>query len=100
MKSAYELAMERLQKSTPSVTLTDEQKAQLAEIDSQFKAKIAERELFLKGEIAKSQASGRFDELEGLQRQLATDVRRLQDDCESKKEKLRKSFAVPDDAGR
>ena len=92
MKSAYELAMERLQKGAPSVSLTDEQKSQLAEIDSTFKAKIAEREVFLKGEIAKAQASGSLDEVEALQKQLALEVRRLQDDCESKKEKLRAGF--------
>lgn len=93
MKSAYELAMERLQKGSPSIALSDEQKAQLAEIDSQFKAKIAERELFLKGEIAKARASGELGEAETLEKQLATDLQRLRDDCEAKKEKLRKSFA-------
>jgi hypothetical protein len=93
MKSAYELAMERLQKTQPSVALTDEQKKQLAEIDSQFKAKIAERELFLKGEIQKAQASGKFDELESLEKQLVSDIRRLNEDCEARKEKLRASFA-------
>jgi hypothetical protein len=34
MKSAYELAMERLQKTSPSLSLTEEQKKELAEIDS------------------------------------------------------------------
>jgi RPA family protein len=33
MKSAYELAMERLEKKAPSLALTDEQKQQIAEID-------------------------------------------------------------------
>jgi hypothetical protein len=32
MKSAYELAMERLQKATPSVVLSDEQKKQIADL--------------------------------------------------------------------
>ena len=41
-------------KSAPSVQLTDAQKAQLAEIDSTYKARIAEKELFLKGKIARS----------------------------------------------
>ena len=54
MKSAYELAMERLEKKTPSLALTKEQKTQIADIDSTFKARIAERELFLKAEIAKA----------------------------------------------
>ena len=63
MKSAYELAMERLAKGQPVVTLTDDQKNQLAEIDSQFKARIAEKELFLKGEIAKAKTAGKFEEI-------------------------------------
>jgi hypothetical protein len=93
MKSAYELAMEKLAKNQPVVTLTDDQKKQLAEIDSQFKARIAEKELFLKGEIAKAQSSGKFEEIESLQKQLTVEIRRLQEDCETKKEKLRASFA-------
>ena len=48
MKSAYELAMERLQKGAPSISLTDDQKKELAEVDSTFKAKIAEKELLLR----------------------------------------------------
>jgi hypothetical protein len=93
MKSAYELAMERLQKSAPTISLTNEQKAQIAEIDSTFKARIAEKELFLKDEIRKAEMGGKFEEVDSLQRQLTNDVRRLQEDCEGKKEKLRKSFA-------
>lgn len=93
MKSAYELAMERLQKSAPTVALSDEQKTQLADIESQFKAKIAERELFLTGEIAKARASGELGEAETLEKQLATDLQRLREDCEAKKEKLRAGFA-------
>jgi hypothetical protein len=93
MKSAYELAMERLAKEQPIVTLTDDQKKQLAEIDSQFKARIAEKELFLKGEIAKAQSSGKSDEIESLQKQLTSEIKRFQEDCEEKKAKLRASFA-------
>jgi hypothetical protein len=92
VKSAYELAMERLQKEIASVVLTPEQKAQIAEIDSTFKARIAEKELFLKGEIAKAQSAGSLEEAESLQKQLTSEIRRLQEDCEAKKEKLRSSF--------
>ena len=94
MKSAYELAMERLQKGAPSVTLTAEQKAQLAEIDSSFNAKIAERKIFLTDQIRKATAGGKFDEVESLEKQLTTDLRRLQEDCEHKKEKLRATFGA------
>jgi len=89
MKSAYELAMERLQKQSPDVKLTDEQKREIAEIDSMVRAKIAERELFLKDQIAKEMAAGKFDEIAQLEKQLTTDIRRLNEDSEAKKEKVR-----------
>ena len=92
MKSAYELAMERLAKSQPIVKLTDEQKKELAEVDSTFKARTAEKELFLKGEIQKARSTGKFEEAESLEKQLASEIKRLQEDCETKKEKLRASF--------
>jgi hypothetical protein len=95
MKSAYELAMERLQKDSPSVTLTAEQKAELAEIDSSCNAKIAERKLFLTDQIRKAEAAGKFEEVESIQNQLTSDVRRLQQDCQNKKEKLRASWVRP-----
>jgi hypothetical protein len=94
MKSAYELAMERLEKKAPSMALTDEQKAQIAEIESAFKARMAERELFLKGEITKAVTAGNSEEAETLQKQLSIDLRRLQEDAEAKKEKLRTSFSA------
>ena len=94
MKSAYELAMERLQKDAPTVALTDEQKAQIGEVDSTFKARIAERELFLKGEIAKAQQTGNVEELDSLQKQLVQEIRRLQEDSEAKKAKLRAAFGA------
>jgi hypothetical protein len=92
MKSAYELAMERLAKDKPVVTLTDDQKKQLAEVDSTFKARMAEKELFLKDQISKAQAAGKFEDAESLEKQFAAEIQRLQQDCEAKKEKLRASF--------
>jgi hypothetical protein len=92
MKSAYELAMERLQKASPSLSLTEEQKKELAEIDSKYRAKIAEKELFLKGQIRKAQTEGKVDEIDSLEKQLAADVRQLQEKCEAAKEKLRADF--------
>ena len=92
MKSAYELAMERLQKASPSLSLTEEQKKALAEIDSKYRAKIAEKELFLRDQIRKAQAEGKPDEVDSLEKQLASEIRRLQENCETAKEKLRATF--------
>ena len=92
MKSAYELAMERLQKTAPSLSLTDEQKKELAETDSKYQAEIAEKELFLKDQIRKAQTEGKADDIDSLQKQLVSEIRRLQEECEAKKEKLRAGF--------
>ena len=45
MKSAYELAMERLEKESPTHKLSEQQKNEIAEIDSVTRSKIAEREV-------------------------------------------------------
>ena len=89
MKSAYELAMERLEKEAPTVTLTSEQKAEIAEIESIARAKIAEKELFIKDQIAKAVAAGDFESVQQLDRQLGVEVRNLQADAEEKKERVR-----------
>jgi hypothetical protein len=89
MKSAYELAMERLQKGAPVAPLTDAQRAEIAEIDSSYKAKIAEKELLLKDQIKKEIQAGHLNEVEPLQQQLAAERRRLQEECEARKEKVR-----------
>ena len=93
MKSAYELAIERLQKASPSLSLSEEQKKELAEIDSKYRAKLAEKELFLKDQIRKAQIEGKVDDVASLEKQLASEIGRLQQECEAKKEKLRLSFA-------
>lgn len=89
MKSAYELAMERLNKTSPTVKLSDKQKAELAEIDSRYAAKIAERELFLKDEMRKAAQKPDYEALEQLEKQLVNDRRNLEAEKEEKKQKVR-----------
>ena len=89
MKSSFELAMERLEKHSPTARLTETQKTEIAEIDSTCKARIAEREVFLKDQIAKAQFGGKDEEVAQLEQELARDLRRLNEDCEAKKEKVR-----------
>jgi hypothetical protein len=90
MKSAYELAMERLEKAAPTAKLSDAQKAEIAEIESTVRAKIAEREVFLKDQMAKARAAGKFEEVAELEQELARDIRRENQKGEEKKEKARK----------
>jgi len=89
MKSAYQLAMERLEKQSPSQKLTDDQRSRIAEIDSLYKSKMAEKELLLKDQIQREQVAGKFSEVEKLQQQLSSELRRLAQECESKKESVR-----------
>lgn len=89
MKSAYELAMERLNKSAPIVKLNDAQKKEIAELDSRYNAKIAEREIFLKAEIAKAAAKGDWEEMDKIEKQLVSERKALQEEREEKKEKVR-----------
>jgi hypothetical protein len=85
MKSAYELAMERLEKKEPTKKLNDKQKTRIAEINSLYGAKIAERETFLQGEIVKEKAKGDATAVAQIQDQLAREVRRLHVEWEEKK---------------
>ena len=89
MKSAYQLAMERLEQQSPSLKLTDDQRSRIAQIDSLYKSKMAEKELLLKDEIQREQMAGKFAEVEKLQQQLSSELRRLTEECESKKESVR-----------
>jgi len=89
MKSAYELAMERLEQKSPSIKLNEEQKSQIAEIDSLSRAKIAEKEVFLGGEISKAQSKGDLGEVAAVEKQLASERRRIEQDAEEKKAKVR-----------
>jgi hypothetical protein len=91
MKSSYELAMERLNKNAPTVKLTDAQKKQLAELDSKYAAKIAEREIALNAEIAI--AADDFQKEESLREQLVTERKKLQAELEEKKESVRRAVA-------
>jgi hypothetical protein len=91
MKTAYELAMERLSKTAPAVKFTDAQKRQLAELDSKYAAKIAGRELALKDEIAQAGVAGDLEKAETLRQQWVAERKKLQTELEEKKEQARRA---------
>jgi hypothetical protein len=95
MKSAYELAMERLAKSDPDTQkpVTPEQKARLAEIDRVYKGKLAEREIFLKKQLDDAYAAQKADEVEKIQKQLTNERARLDEEREEEKERVRRAKA-------
>jgi hypothetical protein len=91
MKSAYELAMERLSKSDPAASrpATPALRARLAEIDLLYKGKVAEREIFLKQQLEQALASGNADEVDKIRKQIASERARIEEDRESEKDRAR-----------
>ena len=90
MKTAYELAMERLNKSAPAARLTNAQKQELAELDSKYAAKIAGREIALKDEMAK--AADDYEKVATLAQQLTNERGKLQAELEEKKDAVRRAL--------
>ncbi len=92
MKSAYELAMERLAKSDPAAKpVTAEQKARLAEIDRVYQGKIAEREIFLKQQLDAALGARKFDDADKVRKQMFSERARLEEEREAEKESVRRA---------
>ena len=92
MKSAYELAMERLAKSDPSANqpLTSQQTTRLADIDRVYQGKTAEREIFLQKQLNEALAAGNAEEADKIRQQLANEKARLQEEREAEKDRVRR----------
>tara|TARA_B100001093_G_scaffold225255_1_gene215895 strand:- start:1028 stop:1309 length:282 start_codon:yes stop_codon:yes gene_type:complete len=90
MKSAYELAMERLQESDPDKQqVTDEMRKALAAVDEKFDAKVAERKIFLTQKLATATANQDLQEVELIQKQISNEKARLEEERENAKDKIR-----------
>ena len=87
MKSSYELAMERM--GGDDEPLSEEQKQKISEIESKFKAKIAERKIFLEKSVQDALAKGSMEEAEEARNLLAQEVLSLEAKAENEKEKVR-----------
>ena len=85
MKSAFDLAMERL--GEPIQELSDEQKAAIAEIESKCKAKIAEAELARDERIAK--ANGDFQKIEQIKEDFTVEFASINSRRERDKKQIR-----------
>lgn len=86
MKSALELAMERL--DGPLKSYTDAQKEELAEVDRKLNAKIAQAKIRTATQL-QTTPRAEADELRG---QLGIEIRGFNESRERQKDTLRKSF--------
>lgn len=87
-KSAIEIAMEKLRArgEFSGKPLSDQQKAEIAEIRSRYKAKIAEFEIHQKDKIQKAAS---YEELESLQEELTREKNRLTEKMEAEVQSVR-----------
>lgn len=91
MKSAYEIAMERLSASDgnrPDVSAKT--RKALAEVDEKTRAGIAEKEILLKQRMVEARASGEVSRLPELEEELRLEIRKLKDRGEAEKDRIRK----------
>jgi hypothetical protein len=95
MKSAYELAMERLSKADPESpqSMTPEKRARLADVDRVFLARMAEREIFLRQRLEQALSGGDADEVDKIRKQIASERVRLEEERDSEKDRIRASSA-------
>lgn len=89
MKSAYELAMERLRGQVPERTLTVEQKRQIAELESVAAASIAQKDLALQAEVASLQAAGDEEGVARLRQRFRSEKLSVEQRLEEDKERVR-----------
>ncbi|MGD8395278.1 MAG: hypothetical protein PVF43_07360 [Candidatus Eiseniibacteriota bacterium] len=90
IKSAYELAMERLSRDQGDIApLSDAQKQRLAAISREFRAKVAERQLALEPAIETALRSGDFQEADRLRDTLKAEVDALRAEEEAEKDRVR-----------
>jgi hypothetical protein len=92
LKSAVELAMERLRKrdeesGVTAPTLTNEQKAAIAEVRSIYEAKIAEQDVLYRSKLA---GMHNLAEREQLENEFRVDRERLSAERNAKIEKIRR----------
>jgi hypothetical protein len=91
-KTAYEIAMERLQKKdreegVEERPLTDGQRAEIAEVRSQYEARFAEREILHRDAVGKARD---HEQLEKLEEEYRRDRERLGSERDRKIRKIRK----------
>ena len=87
MKSSFEIAMEKLGGS-PLKKLSEETKKQIAQIESIYKAKIAEIRLKSEDDIKKAAS---IEEIDIIKNKAKEKIAELEAKCEKEKEKTRSS---------
>ncbi len=92
IKSAYELAMEKLERAEgASQTLSDEQKQAIADIEQRAQAEIAQAEILMKQKILDARTRGAFGEVQSLEADRTAEIGRIKREADAEKERIRMS---------
>ncbi len=85
MKSAYEIAMEKMKAASgPQKKLTEAQKKRVAEIEKKYAARAAETRLSFDARIM----AAPLEEREKIQADMVSDIARLEEKREADKDKV------------
>lgn len=85
MKSAYEIAMERLAaEGAPQKQLTEDEKRRIADIEKAYEARIAETKLTFESKLATAEAADAVK----LREEMALELKRLEDEREGRKDAI------------
>lgn len=96
MKTAFEIAMERLHRKDAEsgeteTRLTDKQKKEIAEVRGFYKAKLAEREILHHADLVKARAAREEETVLKVEAEYKVDRRRIEDEMESKVRAIRRA---------
>ncbi|MFQ5701242.1 MAG: hypothetical protein ACE5HU_05305 [Acidobacteriota bacterium] len=89
MKSAYEIAMEKLAKKDAEqgiagTTLNEDQKNKVAEVRAFYRAKLAEREILHQSDLNKARLAGDPESISRMEEEYRRDRATLKSEMESK----------------
>lgn len=85
MKSAYEIAMEKMKAASgPQKKLSEAQKKRVSEIEKKYSARMAETRLSFEARTV----AAPHEEREKIQAELVSDIARLEEKRESEKDKV------------
>lgn len=90
LKSAVELAMERMNSGeSPVEKLSQEQKEEIAEIRSKYRAKIAEAEISLQSKINRARSQGDIASIDTMHQHFASERQKFEERMEREIRKVR-----------
>jgi len=105
MKSAYEIAMEKLRRQDAErgespEQLTDSQREEIAEVRKVYGARMAEREILHQAELRKARATGEAEAVATVEEAYRRDRGRIEEDRDAKIRAVKGGSGKPTPKGR